>query len=67
MIFFIMVSKDTLLKLAGEFGTPLYVYDADEIVRHYQALYDYIKYKNLQICYAMKANYNPAVIKALSS
>ena len=43
--FFIMVSKDTLLKLAGEYGTPLYVYDGDEIVRHYQALYDYIDYK----------------------
>ena len=41
-----MVSKDTLLKLAGEYGTPLYVYDGDEIVRHYQALYDYIDYKN---------------------
>lgn len=65
--FFIMVSKNTLLKLAGEYGTPLYVYDGDEIVRHYQALYDYIDYKNLQICYAMKANYNPAVIKALSA
>ena len=60
-----MIDRSTLLALAGKYGTPLYVYDGDMVVEHYRALFDYIPYPGLCIHYAMKANYNPALLKLL--
>jgi len=56
-----------MLELSAKFGTPLYVYDGDEIINHYRELYDFIGYKKLQIYYAMKANYNVNILKMLNS
>lgn len=61
------ISRNQMLELAAKFGTPLYVYDGDEIINHYRELYDFIGCKNLQIYYAMKANYNFAILKMLNS
>ncbi len=61
------ISRNQMLELAAKFGTPLYVYDGDEIINHYRELYDFIGYKGLQVCYAMKANYNFAMLKMLNS
>ncbi len=61
------ISRNQMLELAGKFGTPLYVYDGDEIINHYRELYDFIGYPKLQICYAMKANYNFSMLKMLNS
>ena len=52
-------------KLANIYGTPLYVYDADYIVNQYKSLSRLIKWPKLRIYYAMKANYNPAILKIL--
>ena len=60
------LSKELLLDLAQEYGTPLYVYDGDMIVEHYKELYDFIKWPKLKIHYAMKANYNFSILKALN-
>ena len=50
---------------AEKYGTPLYVYDADLIIRRYKELYEYIKWPKLKILYAMKANYNIGIMKLL--
>ncbi len=52
-------------ELAARFGTPLYVYNGDLIISRYHELFSHIKWKKLKIFYAMKANYNPDVLKLL--
>ncbi len=54
-----------LLEIAARYGTPLYVYDGDLVVRRYRDLFDFIRYPGLRIHYAMKANYNPALLTLL--
>lgn len=49
-------------RLAQEYGTPLYVYDATKIRSQYQKLKSLF---NAKILYAMKANYNPDILKTL--
>lgn len=60
-----MLERNFLLQLAEEYGTPLYVYDGDEVVRRYQDLYRFIAWPKLKIHYAMKANYNPGILRLL--
>jgi diaminopimelate decarboxylase len=60
-----MLQPDMLLELAGQYGTPLYVYDLDRVVDNYRNLFNFIKYEKLQVHYALKANYNIALLKAL--
>jgi diaminopimelate decarboxylase len=61
----VQVMNEMLLELAEEHGTPLYVYDGDLILRRYRELYEHIKWPKLQILYAMKANYNFAILQML--
>ena len=60
-----MLQPDMLLELAGKYGTPLYVYDLDRVIDNYKNLFNFIKYDKLQVHYALKANYNIALLKAL--
>ena len=60
-----MVEQSQLLELAKLYGTPLYVYDSDQVVANYQSLYKFIAYDKLQVHYALKANYNIDLLKAL--
>ena len=51
----------SLKKLAEEFGTPLYVYSASYIrdkIRAYQKAFP-----DALVCYAVKANFNPEVVR----
>ncbi|HYQ47501.1 MAG TPA: diaminopimelate decarboxylase, partial [Thermodesulfovibrionales bacterium] len=52
--------------LAEKYGTPLYVYSYNTLVRHFKA-YDeaYGKFPHI-ICYALKANTNGAILKLLA-
>jgi diaminopimelate decarboxylase len=59
------LNEKLLLELAGKYGTPLYVYDADMVVERYHQLYDFIKWPKLKIHYAMKANFSFSILKAL--
>lgn len=52
-----------LEKLAQEYGTPLYVYDLDTIGVHHDSLFQYIDWPHLKLFYAMKANFNPDLLK----
>jgi len=56
-----------LLKLAAQHGTPLFVYDLDLVLQRYRDLSRYITWPKLRVLYAMKANYNPDILKALNA
>ncbi len=60
-----MQSKD-LLQLAEQFGSPLYVYDAEKIKSQYNRLTKaFSKVEKLRINYAMKALSNIAILQLL--
>ena len=60
-----MQSKD-LVQLAEQFGSPLYVYDADKIQSQYKRLTNaFSKVEKLRINYAMKALSNVAILQLL--
>ena len=52
--------------VAGEFGTPLYVYSAGTILDHYGRLNAALGSLDHLICYAVKANSNGAILKLLA-
>ena len=54
-----------LTDLAEQFGTPLYVYDADKIIEKISILRDSFKNVNLKIKYACKANTNLVILKLM--
>ena len=57
------VSIDTIAK---QYGTPCYVYSKQAILDVYQAYTDSFASLNHQICYAVKANSNLAVLSVLA-
>ena len=59
------MDNELYLKLAREYGTPLFVYDADLVRERYRDLYRFIPYPGLEVHYAMKANYQPGILKTL--
>jgi diaminopimelate decarboxylase len=59
------MKRENLLQLAKKYGTPLYVYDADLIIKKYNTLKNAIPWPKLKLHYAMKANYNPHILKLL--
>lgn len=63
---FILMETKHLLSLAGEFGCPLYVYDAEKIQSQYTRLTKaFAKVKSLRVNYAVKALSNISVLKLL--
>lgn len=60
------LKNELLIKLAEKYGTPLYVYNGDLIIQRYKELFDFIIWPKLRIFYAMKANYNFAILKLLN-
>jgi len=62
-----MTNQD-LLAIADEFGTPVYVYDAEKIKFQYNRLRNaFSKIEDLQINYAVKALSNLSILKLISS
>lgn len=57
------ITHQELLRLAGEFGAPLYVYDAETMRRQYRKLEEAFKECHVKIHYAMKALSNIHVLK----
>jgi diaminopimelate decarboxylase len=60
-----ILSNDLLLKAAEQFGTPLYVYDAQRIRDQYQKLVNAFHKSDVQVFYACKALTNVNVLKVL--
>ena len=56
-----------LLSLSEEFGTPLYVYDAETIRNQYQRLTKAFKQVPLKVKYACKANTNINILRVLKA
>ena len=58
--------KVSLEALARKFGTPLYVYSADQIVERLGLFQEALKGRDHLVCYAVKANSALAVLKLLA-
>ena len=56
-----------LLDIANQFGTPVYVYDADTIINQYKRLKNAFKPLDIKIKYACKALNNSAILKLLKN
>lgn len=52
-----------LLEVCQQFGTPLYVYDAEKIISQIQRLKDAFRYPDVRFKYAAKALTNQAILK----
>ncbi len=51
--------------LVGKYGSPLFVYEPEQIISRYQKFKNAIKYPHTQIYYACKANSNISIMKLL--
>ncbi|MBO6881158.1 diaminopimelate decarboxylase [Winogradskyella sp.] len=62
------MNNKTLLQIAEDFGSPVYVYDADTITSQYNRLTKaFSTVKNLKLNYAVKALSNISVLKLFNS
>ncbi len=62
------ISECNLVKLAEQYGTPLYVTDEDTILKHFNEYKSALsaRYPHIRVLYAAKANGNPVIIKLLA-
>ncbi len=62
-----LYAEDVAVKeLAEKYGTPLYIYSYNTLVRHFRAYEDaYHDFPHV-VCYALKANTNGAILKLLA-
>ncbi len=58
--------KVSLESLARKFGTPLYIYSADQILERLQLFQQAFAGRDHLICYAVKANSSLAILKLLA-
>jgi diaminopimelate decarboxylase len=58
--------KVSLEKLARQYGTPLYVYSADQIVERLGLFQQAFSGRDHLVCYAVKANSSLAILKLLA-
>jgi diaminopimelate decarboxylase len=58
--------KVSLESLAKQFGTPLYVYSADQILERLAMFQEAFSKRDHLICYAVKANSSLAILKLLA-
>jgi len=62
------MENNTLLQIARDFGSPVYVYDAEKIVSQYKRLTTaFNKVKKVKINYAVKALSNISILKLFNS
>ena len=59
------LSAELLAQAAQDYGTPLFVYDLDVVQQRYRDLFSFITWPKLRVFYAMKANYNVAILRCL--
>ena len=62
-----ILPNNLLLKAADEFGTPLYVYDADRITFQYEQLRQAFRRSDVKIFYACKALTNINILRILEN
>ena len=57
-------------EIANEFGTPTYVYDLNRVLGNYRRIRDGLESqadREVAVYYAVKANFNPAILRTLAS
>ncbi|MBU1112148.1 MAG: diaminopimelate decarboxylase [archaeon] len=59
------IGNISAIELAEQYGTPLYVYDQNTILKNIQNLKE--SFPNTNICYAVKANSNLEILKLVAS
>lgn len=59
------INTTPLQEIISCYGTPLYLYDGEVIRQRFRQLKTALPWPGLQLYYAMKANYNPAVLQVL--
>jgi len=57
----------TLINAAEQFGSPLYIYDADQMKKNYKQFTEAFKVEKLKVHYACKALNNQAILKLFKS
>ncbi|MCB1656712.1 MAG: diaminopimelate decarboxylase [Moraxellaceae bacterium] len=62
----LMAENTSVAQLAQQFGTPLYVYSRAALEQHYRAFDEAFASVPHQVCYAVKANSNLAVLNVLA-
>lgn len=60
------IEHDILKVIADRYGTPAYVYDKKTIIKNFRLYEQAFQGRSQQICYAVKANSNLAIIKCLA-
>ena len=55
--------------LAKEYGTPLYIYDKNQLIKNIKKIHSALasNFDDFHICYTIKANSNPNIIRVLKS
>ena len=62
------MQNNQLLKIAEDFGSPVYVYDSEKIISQYKRLTSaFKKVKNVKVNYAVKALSNISILKLMKS
>lgn len=62
------MKNNTLLQIASDFGSPVYVYDSEKITNQYKRLTSaFSKVKHLKLNYAVKALSNISVLKLFNT
>ena len=62
---FALKNKEQLLDLAVRHGTPLYYYDGARVREQYKLFRSFFSFPRVGVHYAMKANYNPTLLRIL--
>ncbi|MFM6964235.1 MAG: diaminopimelate decarboxylase [Sphingomonadales bacterium] len=62
-----MITREEYLQAAQQFGTPLFVYDADQITSQYKRLVEAFSVPTLKLHYALKALNNSNILKLLKA
>lgn len=62
---FFPANPERLCALAEQYGTPLYLYQGDLVLERLQELRAALPWPSLRVLYALKANYNPAILALL--
>ena len=62
-------NKPLFNSLAKEYGTPLYIYDKNQLIKNIKKIHSALasNFDDFHICYTIKANSNPNIIRVLKS
>ncbi len=57
--------RTSISKICNEVETPFYLYSENDILQNCESIINHGKKTGLMPCYALKANYNPSILKTI--